>query len=371
MRRTLLAIGLAASAVAGCRPTASAPIVVPSPAAEMTEPVAPSSAPLPTAAPKTPGTGRVTLSNAPLVGDDRPQLLFQVPGEHRLRAIAWADATNGVLVGEVASQATVWPSPDGRRYVLNGKIYAAGGRELGALPWDDTSLPTWSPDGQLLCRALPESPRTGAPMELQTVVPGQRPRTVATGYGTYSDNAGYPVLACDAATDRVIVASLGQGLFAGHLWVFRLSTGALIRSEDLGANAAGSWLAASADGTLLAHSVQATLTDRPTTIIRAADSPTALQTLPSFEGHAFSGDGTLLVGVAGADVVAIVDWKTARRTWSVSGQRYGGSLAEPDGTHVAVELTAVGLVEGGAVHIVGPDGTSVSLPPGVRASLRY
>ena len=321
MRRMLLALALAACAVMGCQPVAS--------------PLAPIS-PTPSAASRAPAPQAPTTNVSPapsdgrLVADDRPHFLFQAAGENRLRAVIWSDATTGVMPGEIPLKAIVWQSPDGRRYVLNGKIYAADGRELGTLPWQDGSLPTWSRDGEFLCRAMPETRQTGALMQLQTVVPGQPPRIVATGYGIYGDNASYPVLACDATSDRAIVASFGQGLFAGHLWVFRLSTGALIRSEDLGANVAGSWLAASADGTLLAHSVRRTNADPPTTTIRTAESPTALQTLPNFEGHGFSGDASLLIGVlGGANSVAIVDWKAragsgarpARRTAATSQNR--------------------------------------------------
>jgi hypothetical protein len=224
-----------------------------------------------------------------------------------------------------------------------------------------------------LCKALPETRQTGAPLQLQTVVPGQQPRIVAKGYGIYGDNAGYPVLACDATSDLVIVASFGQGLHAGHLWVFRLSTGALLRSEDIGTGVAGSWLAASADGTLLAHSVRATNADPPTTTIRTAESPSALQTLPNFEAHGFSGDGSLLLGVAGgANSVAIIEWKSVRRIWSATGVAYGGFFPEPSGAHFAVGLGFVGGSEDkGDVYLVGPDGTSIAMPAGVHAVFRY
>jgi len=313
------------------------------------------------------------LSDAALAADNRSRFLFQAAAENRLRGVAWTDAASGVFPGETPWKATVWQSPDGTRYVLNGKIYDVGGRELGTLPWQEGSLPTWSRDGQVLCRAVPETPQTGAPMQLQTVVPGQQPRIVARAYGTYSDNAGFPVLACDAASDRVIVASFGQGLFAGHLWVFRLSTGALLRSEDLGAKMAGSWLAASADGMLIAHSVRATNGDPATTIVRTAESPTALQTLPNFEAHGFSGDGSLLIGVTGgANSVAIVDWKAARRTWSATGTPYAGYFPEPGGAHFAVGLGFVGGSEDkGDVYIVNPDGTSITLPSGIHVVFRY
>lgn len=379
----LFILGLAASAVAGCQPVASPPVAasrstpLESPAVPSAIPPSPSNSVLPTTAATTnvspaPSTARLTLSDARLVADNRSHFLFQAAGESRLRAVAWSDGTSGVLAGEVPSKATVWQSPDGRRYVLNGKIYDADGRELGALPWLDGSLPTWSRDGQFLCKAVPEVPTTGAPLQLQTVFPGQQPRIVAAGYGIYVDNAGYPVLACDATSDRVVVASFGQGLFAGHLWVFRLSTGALIRSEDLGANVVGSWLAASADGTLLAHSTSATMTGPMTTTVRTAESPLALATLPNFEGHGFSGDGSLLIGVTGANAVAVVDWKAARRVWSVTGLAYGGYFPEPGGAHFAVGLGfAGGAGQREDVYVVSPDGASVALPSAVHVVLRY
>jgi hypothetical protein len=377
VNRVLLVMSLAASAVLGCQPSASPSGTAPSSPTERSTP-SPSSTVAPTVVPTTqvsppPSATRLALSDVPLAADDRSQLLFQTATESRLRSLRWGDTTNGVLAGDAPLNATVWQSPDGKRYVLNGKIYDGDGRALGTLPWQDGSLPTWSRDGQFLCRAVPETPQTGATMQLQTVVPGQQPRIVATGYGIYGDNAGYPVLACDATSDRAIVASFGQGLFAGHLWVFRLSTGALLRSEDIGANLAGSWIVASADGTLLAHSVHATNADLPTTTVRRAEDPTALQTLPNFEAHGFSGDGSLLIGMTGgANSVAIVDWKAARPIWSATGTPYAGYFPEPGGAHFAVGLGFLGGSEDkGDVYLVSPNGTSIALPAGVHVVFRY
>ncbi len=91
-------------------------------------------------------------------------------------------------------------------------------------------------------------------MRLETVLPGQPSRIMASGYATYGDNASYPVLACDVARDRAIVAVLGQGVAAARLWVFRLSTGAIIRSVDYG-GALGS-VVSTADSSIIAESVR-------------------------------------------------------------------------------------------------------------------
>ena len=136
---------------------------------------------------------------------------------------------------------------------------------------------------------------------------------------------------------------------------------------------AGSWLVASADGTLLAHSVRATNGDPPTTTVRTAESPTALQTLPNFEAHGFSGDSSLLIGVTGgANSVAIVDWKAARPIWSATGAPYGGYFPEPGGAHFAVGLGFIGGTEDkGDVYLISPDGASIALPSGTHVVLRY
>ena len=320
-----------------------------------------------------PALARLPLSDNAFAANDRASLLVRRSGDERLRAVAFSDLTSGVLAGSARPDAALWQSPDGRQYILEAKIYDRDGRDLGALPWRDPkgSLPTWSGDGQLLCLALPETQRTGSAMQLQTAIPGQPARIIAAGYGTYSDNAVYPVLACDPTTDLVVVASLGQGLFAGRLWVFRLSTGELIRSETLGVNAAVSWLVASADGRLLAHSVRAEPTGPTTTTIRTVDSPTPIQTILDFEAHGFSGDGSLLIGIAGTKTIAIVDRQTGRRIWSATGLPYGGYFPEPGGAHIAVGVGFVGPTNDGDVYIVGPDGTSVLLPAGLRVLLRY
>src|SRR4029077_11988940 len=108
-------------------------------------------------------------------------------------------------------------------------------------------------DGRFLCAAVPAGATSGAQMRLDRAFIGQAAKVVASGYTTYSDNAVYSVLACDEGKDRAIVASFGQGVAASRLWVFRLSTGAIVVSVDYAAK--GGWVAASADGSMLAESM--------------------------------------------------------------------------------------------------------------------
>src|SRR5256885_365521 len=107
-------------------------------------------------------------------------------------------------------------------------------------------------------------------MRLETAVPGEPAKLIASGFMTYADNATYPVLACDESTDRVIVASFGQGVAPSRLVVFRLSTGAVIRSVDYAGML--SWVAASADGTMLVETLHFdTASQRWSATIRSAD----------------------------------------------------------------------------------------------------
>lgn len=366
MRRLAILIVLASAACGAARSTqtptppsrvpASTPTAVPTSSAS---PLVVS--PLPAAAP-------LVLSNATIGADARPSLLFRVPGEDHLRAVSWDGTRNGVLKGQVSPTAIWSQSPDGSRYVIDRMVYDRDGRQVGALPWQDTDQFTWAKGGEFACKAAHQaaaSGGSGTPLRLETAVPGQPPRVVAAGYGTYSDNARYDVLACDPKTDRAIVAAFGQGLFAGRLWVFRLSTGALVRSADLGAGATGSWVTASDDGAMLAESIRDAV-GSTTTTIRRADDGASLGTVKDFEAHGFLTDGSLLNGFGVRDAKDLVDWKTGRVLWSATGYVYrNGFVPDPAGGHIAIALGFDGTLKDQDVFIVAADGTSMRLPKGV------
>lgn len=208
-------------------------------------------------------------------------------------------------------------------------------------------------------------------MSLQTDLPGQPPRTVASGFTSYGDMATYPVLACDVATDRAIVAVLGQGVRAEDLWVFQLSTGALIRTVDY--MPTGAWVAASADGSILTESVQAS-DGAWTTTIRRTNDGSELGTLNDFIAQGFSSDNSLLVGqTVRTKLTVLGDWRSGKQVWSSSGLPggYGGFLAEPSGDHVAIGLGFVGGSDQADVYIVGRDGKAALLPAHITAALQY
>jgi hypothetical protein len=358
---------LTAVLVTGCAPSASAPTPTVSTAPAGTSP---SGAPTASPAPK-----RIDASEAPYPAVAGAFLIFQLPSETRLRAVSFGGEVNGRLEGGAGqtSESAGWSqSPYGAPYLVGTTAFDRDGKPLGTVPWTAaTASKTWSSDGRFLCAAVPASAAQGAEMRLDKALVGQPAKVITTGFSTYSNNAGYPVLACDEGTDRVIVAAFGQGIAPGRLWVFRLSTGAMIRSVDYSGPIADSgWVAASADGSMLAETVRAGGAGGPwKATIRATDDGAQLGTIDGFVVQGFSGDKTLVVG-ANETSVAVIEWKTGRKVWTTTG-RYGGYLAEPAGRRIAVGVGFVGGSDQRDVYLVAPDGSAFLLPERVRVALRY
>ena len=357
--RLALAVPLALIAI-GCEPSASSPT-----------PTAVAAPPSASQAPSPSGPTRIQESENPIPDVAGAFVLFQLPTETGLRAVSFGGEVNGLLptsITQLSGYAGWQQSPYGIPYILGSTVYDRAGKSLGTLPWTIRQTVTWSADGRFLCAAVPERATTGAQMRLETAVPGQPAKLIASGFMTYADNATYPVLACDESTDRVIVASFGQGVAPSRLVVFRLSTGAVIRSVDYAGML--SWVAASADGTMLVETLHFdTASQRWSATIRSADDGTTMGRVDGFVAQGFSGDNTLLVG-ASDSVAAVVDWKTGRAIWSASGP-YGGFLAEPAGRRLAVGIGFVGGSDKRDVYLVSADGSAALLPAQVRVALHY
>ena len=357
-------LALVVSIAVACSPSAASPTPTPPRSSASPTPIATVSA-----APSLPA--RLQDSGAPLPAVAGAFVLFQLPSETGLHAISFDAGVNGLIKGQ-APQTTAgasWSqSPYGVPFLVDPTIYDRDGKELGTAPWAKKEAKTWATDGRFLCAAVPASATAGAQMRLETALIGQPAKLVASGFTTYSDNATYPVLACDPGTDRAIVAVFGQGVAAARVYVIRLSNGALIRSVDYAG--AGGWVAASADGSMLAESVPpvAPATSWKTTI-RSADNGAQLGTIDDLVVRGFSGDKTLVVGNT-ANAAAVVEWKTGRRVWSATGP-YGGYLAEPTGSRLAVGIGFVGGSDQRDVYLVGPNGLLTLLPERVRVSLHY
>ena len=359
VRRSALALVVVIAI--GCAPSASSPTPVVS--ASPPQPATPS-APLP---------ARVQASNGLLPAVAGAFVLFQQPAETGLHAISFGAELNG-LIGSEAPQTTAgagWSqSPYGVPYLVGTMAYGRDRKELGTIPWSGKESKTWSSDGRFLCAAVHERAATGAQMRLEMAFIGQAAKLIASSFTTYSDNAGYPVLACDQGADRAIVAVFGQGIAPARLWVFKLSTGATIRSIDYtGLMASGGWVAASADGTVLAESVRSGAGGPWKATIRSTDDGAQLGTIDGFVVQGFSGDKALVVG-ANETSAAVIDWKTGRKAWSATGT-YGGYLPEPAGPRLAVGIGFVGGSDQRDVYLVGPNGMIALLPERVRVALRY
>jgi hypothetical protein len=309
------------------------------------------------------------VADSPLGDAAGAFVLFQLPAESRLRAISYGAEQSGVLPGQVAANAVWSQSPYGAPYIVGTTAYARDARALGTVPWPVEQF-TWSSDGRFMCAVVPERPTNGAMLRLERTVPGEASKVIASGFGTYSDNSGHRVLACDETTDRAVVAAFGQGLYAARLWVFRLSTGAIVRSVDYSLSAIGRWVAASTDGSLIAETEQLSPGAVRKATIRSTDDGAMLATLDDVIVQGFSGDKSLVVA-SSAGGSAVVDWKSGRRVWATTAGAYGGFLAEPAGRRFAVGVGFLGGSDQRDVYLVDADGKATLLPVVARVAFRY
>jgi hypothetical protein len=361
-------IAVLVASVVACVPATSGP---PSSSPASATPTTPPSAAPSVTASSIPVPARIAVSDVPITSSAGAFLLFQLPGETRLRAITFDGAVSGTLSGQVTANTFWLQSEYGAPYLVGSTIYDRDGRSLGAIPWSvPTVSPAWSTGGTSLCAAVPAQPTTGSAMRLEQFTLGQQPRVIAMGYTNYGDNSGFPVLVCDTTRDRIITAVFGQGIAFARLWVFQLSNGALVRAVDRPTGVVGAWVASNHDGSLLAQSVRMTMTGPWMTTIVRADDGTQVATIDDFVAQGFSGDGELVVGPYGANRTAVIEWKTGRVVWNATGQ-YGGFRAEPNGKRLAVGVGFLGGSDQRDVYLVAPDGSALLLPASVHASLRY
>jgi hypothetical protein len=307
-------------------------------------------------------TARIAVGDGALTSSTGTYLFFQLPNDPRFRAISFDAAASGIVPLPVAANAT-WSQSPGTPFVIGTTAYQREGLTLGAVPWPANEF-AWSGDGRMVCAVTPERSVNGAPLRLETAAIGQPKKLVASGFGSYADNATQRVLACDEGRDRAIVATFGQGVAPAQLWVFRLSNGSVVRSVDYRTPGSVTWVAASIDATFIAEAEGVTKST-----IRATDDGATQATLNGVVVQGFSGDNVFAV-VSERGAAAVVEWKTARRVWSASGT-YGGYLPEPSGPHLVVGIGFVGGSEQRDVYLVQPNGSAVLLPAGVRVGLRY
>lgn len=319
--------------------------------------------------PTTVAEPRVSLGTGPYQGDPgSPAVLLKLGSDPRLRAVSW-DLSQSGLTG--ASGTSIIQSADGRYYFDGGQIYDRTGNQLAPFPWTTKGFgATWS-TGDQLCRASGSPEVTGSPLVLQVAAIGKPLRTVASGFGTYGDNASYPVLACDETSGVAVVAAFGQGFVPGRAWVIQLSSGRLTRTFDYFAGGAQglSSLQASSDGTLLAESARSTSGSWTTTIRRTSDGG-VVEVIDNLDVRAFSGDSKLLAGVRGSSPV-VIERGTHREVWSAPAKGWYGAFPEPKGESFLIGTSSDPSSQQYDLYLVAPNRPAALLPEGAAATLAY
>src|SRR5258706_1925266 len=355
-RRLLFAVLVS---VLACTPAPASATAAPTPSTP--------SQPASTAAPTAQTQPRMAASDGALTSSTGAYLFFQLPNDARLRAISFDGAASGVVPLQLAPNA-IWSQSPGTRVVMGTTAYTGEGVTLGTVPSRAGEF-SWSSDGRCMCAVTPDQPVNGSPLRLATELVGQPQRPVGNGFGAYGDNATSPVLACDEGRDRAIVATFGQGVAPGRLWIFRISTAALVRTVDYSSRAASiRWVAASADGSLIAEAEQIGSAGVWKTTIVSADDGAPLAAIDGIV-QGFSGDNTLAV-VSSVGSAAVVEWKTGRKIWSAADV-YGGFLPELGGKRLGVGMGMTGGSDKADGYLVQPDRTAFLLPARVRVMLRY
>jgi hypothetical protein len=222
----------------------------------------------------------------------------------------------------------------------------ASGKEFGA----------WADDGRHYCQMVSASalpPAGGEPATLRIVTVGGATRTVAR-VGTMLQQSGAGVAACSIERDRAVVIQ-GTGIGTGlHVWVVQLSSGRILW------NSTGNFVA-SRDGQFLAEGQP----DGGPWTIYNADGAVAGHVSGPVEG--FSWDSKLVVVGQYGNRPSVIDWRSGKVVWTgPAGTMYTGSLPEPGGARIAIEVqtpdhpqtTGYPTVD---VYAVSPDGSAVKI----------
>jgi hypothetical protein len=176
---------------------------------------------------------------------------------------------------------------------------------------------------------------------LSVKLPGHADRQVAViardqGIG----QTGIGLAACSVPNDVAILVRTTIA-WPAEMWVMRLSDGKVMAHRQFAGQALAS-VVATTDGTYVAENAASA----QSTVIRRVSDDSLVATLnASVRVTAFSGDGSLVLGITamenGSDPsrMAMIDWRSGRYLWRYDGPEAETSvIAQPTGRDFAIAL---------------------------------
>ena len=302
------------------------------------------------------------------------------PPAGSLVAIDW----NGDVVGMLHAAGGVNQSPDGSRLDVAGRGYVdQAGHPISAVQLDKGG-PGWSDDSRHVCVMRSASggiPQGNAEPAWLFAGPIEGPLHRVAQAGSVGGQSGPRIVACSYQNDRAVVVE-DVIMWTSEVWVYRLSTGALLYHHQYTSGAVASSVMASRDGRYLAE--QTTSTDAQghqiyaDTFIRRTPDGAVVARLSGQTVNAFSWDGSRVIttpalGSADSHEVRLVDWQRGQTLWRLAeppgiapGFAYVFSLARPGGTDLIVGVAgnSTGQSPVDQLWLVHADGAATSVAKG-------
>jgi hypothetical protein len=295
-----------------------------------------------------------------------------------LYAASWNGALYKVPTVDLATGSPTVQSPDGSRLAIGETVYDTSSGATSRLPFDAMATyvaVTWADDSRHVCLTRPLSGE-GAPSEISYDSPGS-PAVVLGRFGSHGQQVpGATVLACSAASNRVVVANVGGLDDTSDVWVLDTVTGAIRYHRTYPTptktnGTIGVFVVASPDAQYLAETDAAT----GSAAIRRIADDSVVARLAGMQVHGFSWHGELVLAAPRPPDFAldntslvdpvVIDWRTGKAVWrSPAGAAFGGRLAaQPGGQAIALDLRAEGHW---GIWMVGPGGQGRAVDPDIQ-----
>ncbi|HKV29596.1 MAG TPA: Ig-like domain-containing protein [Candidatus Dormibacteraeota bacterium] len=287
---------------------------------------------------------------------------------------------NGTVVGKLNPSGGINQSPDGSRLDMAGVGYAdQAGQPVAAVRLNNKGGPGWSDDSRHFCLVGTASgavPAGNYEPAWLFAGPIEGPLRRVAQFGQFGGQVGAGPIACSFQNDRaVVVQTVIMG--ASDVWVFKLSTGALLYHRQY-SNQQTPFIRASHDGQYLAEQTAAASNGAGpqgfgATVIRRVSDGHEVARLDNQTVVAFSWDGSRVVtmpaiGTSAPNEARLVDWQSGKVLWRLPGPTTAGTavyaLPHPNGADLVVGIgpqSADGIDE---LWLVDANGTARRIAKG-------